>query len=131
MPSDKSTRIETHRPPDWKLPEIRGVEMRAAVYEPRRPSNFESPLSVARNAVEFVVRLAAPLPARALGPVLWVGEKALTESESLDKEGKEFRFWSFERTGLKDGAAIALAWTGEKPVNEKGKAKFTYRLAKS
>ena len=79
--------------------------------------------------MEFVVRLAAPLPARALGPVLWVGEKRLTESESLDKEGKEFRFCSFERTGLKEGAPISLGWMGEKPVKEKGKAKFTYRLA--
>jgi hypothetical protein len=130
MPSDKSARMETHQPPDWKLPEIRAVEMRAAVYEPRRPRNFESPLSAARDAVEFVVRLAAPLPARALGPVLWVGEKRLTESESLDKEGKEFRFWSFDRTGLKEGAPISLLWMGEKPLKEKGKAKFTYRLAK-
>jgi hypothetical protein len=43
--------------------------------------------------------------------------------------GKEFRFWSFERTGLKEGAPISLVWMGEKPVKEKGKAKFTYRLA--
>ena len=130
MPTDKSTRIETRQPPQWELPEIRAVEIRAAVYEPRRPRNFESPLTAAREAVEFVVRLTAPLPARGLGPVLWVGEKRLTESESVDKEGKEFRFWSFERAGLKEGAPISLVWMGEKPRREKGKAKFTYRLAK-
>jgi len=129
MPSDKSVRMETGRPPRWELPAITEVQMRAAVYEPRRPKNFESPLSVVRDAVEFVVRLAAPLPARALGPVLWVGQTRLTESESLDKEAKELRFWSFNRAELKAGAPISMAWMGEKPVKEKGKAKFTYRLA--
>src|SRR5260370_6169281 len=99
MPSDKSTRIETHRPPDWKLPEIRAVEMRAALYEPRRPRNFESPLRAARDAVEFVVRLAAPLPARALRSGLWAGEKRLTESQRLCNAGKEFRCWAFQAIG--------------------------------
>ena len=84
MPSDKSTRIETHRPPEWKLPEIRAVEMRAAVYEPRRARTIKGPLSATGDAVECVERPAAAVPARPRGPVTWVGDKRVTEGKNSD-----------------------------------------------
>jgi hypothetical protein len=130
MPSDKSSKIESGRPPRWDLPAITQIQIRAAVYEPRATRNFKNPLTAARQAVEFVVQLASPLPVRALGPVLWVGETRLTESESLDQAGTELRFWSFDRSALKEGAPISMDWMGQKPRREKRTAKFTYKLSK-
>ena len=67
------------------------------------------------------------MPIRAMSPVLWVGGERLTESEAVDKEGKQMRFWSFNRAKLRSGAPITLSWMNEDPPNTKRAAKFTYR----
>jgi hypothetical protein len=127
MPSDKAPKIETARPPQWRLPEISSVRIRAASYEPRATRSFTNPLSPAKDAVEILVTLKAPLPVRAMGPMLCVGRVCLTESEALDKEGTELRFWAFDRSVLEDGAPIVMLWMGEQPL-KRPKAKFTYKL---
>ena len=129
MPSDKAPKIETGRPPRWELPEIADVRIRAASYEPRTSRNFKSPLESVKNAIEIVVFLLAPLASRAMGPVLFVGKERLTESEAIDKEGKQIRFWSFNRSALREGAPIQMAWMGEEPPKQKQKSKFTYKLS--
>jgi hypothetical protein len=125
MPIDQPPRIEVAKPPQWELPPIVSLRVRAAQYQPRATRNFENPLGSARSAVEFVVTLKAPMPVRAVGPVLWVGEVRLTESEALDQEGKQLRFWSFDSSRLKAGAPIVMTWMGEQPPKRiKSKFKF-------
>jgi|SRR5947209_11568638 len=129
MPIDKAPQVEVARKPEWELPQIVNVKTRARLYQPRATRNFENPLGAARNALEIVVSLSSPMPIRALGPVLWVGDVRLTESEPVEPDGKEMRFWSFDPSRLKDGAPIAMMWMGEEPP-KKFKAKFNFKKPK-
>jgi hypothetical protein len=88
MPIDQPPRMEVAKPPQWELPQIVSLRVRAAQYQPRATRNFENPLGSARSAVEFVVTLNAPMPVRAIGPVLWVGEARLTESSAMSSLSK-------------------------------------------
>ena len=92
--------------------------------------NFPNPLEAVPDAVEIVLTLKSPIPARAMGPVLYVGGARLTESEAVDKEGKQVRFWAFDPSKLQEGAPIAMVWDGEALSKERKKAKFTYRPPK-
>jgi hypothetical protein len=130
MPTDQTLPIRTAEGPRWELPEIVDVSIQAAAYRPRAPKNFVSPMEAAQDAVEIVLTLKSPMPARALAPVLYIGDARLTESEPVDKENKRVRFWAFDPSKLKTGAPIAMAWTGETPPKEQEKAKFRYSLAK-
>jgi hypothetical protein len=126
MSTDAAAPLPQAPRPDWELPEIIEVTIRPAEYRPRKPRHFESPLREARNAVEVVVTLKSPLPIRAMGPVLYVGNTQLTESEALDKEGRQIRFWGFDRAALAAGAPISMGWTGSR--SERRRSKFTFRL---
>jgi hypothetical protein len=131
MPFDQAPPIQTTRAPDWGLPEITDVKIRAASYQPRPTRNFTNPVPAVENAIEIVVTLKAPIPARALAPVLYVGSTRLTESEPADKEGKLVRFWALDPSKLQAGAPIVLMWTGEAPPRQSKKpAKFTYKPPK-
>jgi hypothetical protein len=55
--------------------------------------HFQNPLEPVPEAVEIVLTLSAPIPARAIGPVLHVGGQRLSESEAVDKTGTKVRFW--------------------------------------
>lgn len=124
MPFDQAPPIQTARAPKWELPEILEVNIRATPYRPHPTRHFRNPLEEVRDAVEFVLTLNAPLPIRAIGPVLCVGGARLTESEVVDKDGKQIRFWAFDRSKLRAGAPITMVWDGEAPP--KKKSKFTY-----
>jgi hypothetical protein len=125
MPFDQAPPIQTALRPDWKLPEITAVTIRASPYQPRATKNFKNPIEAVPDAVEIVLTLKSPMPVRAMGPVLYVGGTRLTESEAVEKEATQLRFWAFERSKLRAGAPISMVWDGEVPPKEQ-KAKFTY-----
>ena len=95
MPFDQTPPVHTARAPNWEMPEIVNVKIRATPYQPRPTRNFANPLEAVPDALEIVLTLKSPIPARALGPVLYVGDARLTESEAVDKEDKQLRFWVF------------------------------------
>jgi len=130
MPFDQAPPIQTAPRPNWEMPEITAVAIRAAAYQPRATKNFKNPLEPVPEAVEFVVTLKSPMPIRAAGPVLYVGDARLTESEGVDKQGTQVRFWGFDRSKLKAGAPISLAWDEDAPPKQSKKAKFTYTAPK-
>lgn len=130
MPSDQAQQVQTAEAPKWVLPAIKDVKIRAASYAPRAPKNFKHPMAVVKNAVEIVVSLSEPVPARAMSPVLWVGGHQLTESEVVDKTGKKMRFWSFDPAKLQSGASITMSWMNEPPAATRAKAKFSYKPPK-
>jgi hypothetical protein len=112
MSIDQPQPIRTADAPRWELPEVVDVSIRSATFQPRKPRHFTSPLAEQRNAVEIVITLKSPMPNRALPPVLYVGDTALTQSEAIDKEGYTLRFWGFDRARLAADAPIALGWLG-------------------
>lgn len=124
MSSDQSQPLPPAPRPAWELPAIIDVAIHRTPFTPREPRNFRSPLAAVPDACEVVVTLAAPLPIRAMGPVLYVGDVQLTESEAIDKEGRKIRFWGLEPSRLRKGAPISLAWGGEKPSAKSSKFKF-------
>jgi hypothetical protein len=125
MAADKPAPLPGPARPNWDLPEITGVSIRRTRFRPRKARNFDSPIEAVGNAVEIVVTLDAPLPIRALAPVLHVGEAVLTESEQVDGEGKELRFWALSPATLSDQAPIALGWLGDR--SERQPARFAFR----
>lgn len=128
MSSDQTTPLPPALAPDWELPEIVDVKIRQATFRPRKPRNFDSPIAAVKNAIEVVVSLKSPLPIRAMAPVLYVGDQRLTESQAVDKEGKQIRFWAFDREALSDGAPISIGWEGD--PREQRKTKFSFRKPK-
>lgn len=132
MSFDQAPSIEPTQGPNWEIPEITDVTIRAAQYKPRAPQHFDHPMATVKNAVEIIVSLASPMPIRAMSPVLWVGSQRLTESEVADKNGKKMRFWSFHPDKLQSGAPIKLLWMNENKqaaITQK-KPQFTYKPPK-
>lgn len=128
MSSDQAQPLPHAPRPNWELPAIAHVAIQRMPFAPREPRNFRSPVPAAPDACEIVVTLAAPLPIRAMGPVLHVGNALLTESEPLDKEGRKIRFWAMEPGLLKKGAPISLAWGGNEDKSRTVRSKFTFSL---
>jgi len=130
MPADKSPKVEAQPGPNWDLPDIKGVKIRTAPFKPRALKNFDHPLDAVPDAVEIVVSLAAPVPIRAMSPVLWVGDQRLTESEVADTAGKKLRFWSFQPNKLQADAPIVMMWMNEEPAATRDSVRFTYKRPK-
>ena len=104
------------------------VKINQAQYEPRPARNFVNPMGAVKDAIAIVVSLESPMPIRAMAPVLWVGDEQLTESEAVDEEGKQIRFWSFSRAKLRSGAPITLSWMNEQPdAAARSRSKFVYK----
>jgi hypothetical protein len=131
MSSDQAPQIQTARGPNSELPEITDVKINYAPFKPRATRNFTNPMDAVKDAVEIVVSLQSPVPIRAMAPVLWVGGERLTESEAVDKEGKQMRFWGFSRAKLRSGAPLTMSWMNEDQPKTRKKAKFTYRPPES
>jgi hypothetical protein len=128
MSSDQSQPLSHAPRPNWELPAIAHVAIQRLPFAPREPRNFRSPLTAAPDACEIVLTLAAPLPVRAMGPVLHVGDTQLTESEALDKEGRKIRFWAMDPALLKKGAPLSLAWGGSEGKAQAIRSKFAFAL---
>lgn len=109
MTSDPGAR-ERRPKPDFDLPEVLSVATRATRFEPPQRRNFSSTLPARETTVEFVVETAAPIPIRALGPVLYVGETAVTEVFADDDT--HYRFVALRPDELREGEPITVGWSG-------------------
>jgi hypothetical protein len=98
--------------PDLALPEVKTLRTQRTRFEPRR-RNFKSALPAVDGAVEFLVETVSPIPARALGPVLYVGETPVTEVTADDET--HYRFVALRPSELERGAPISLGWSGRPP----------------
>jgi hypothetical protein len=113
MSSDPGELEPREASPIFELPQVKSVETRRTQFIPRR-RNFRSALPEVDNAVEFVVATDSSIPARALGPVLVVGETVLTEVAADDDT--HYRFVALEPEALEPGAPISLGWSGRPPA---------------
>lgn len=112
MSSDSGSRRPDAGKPRFELPLVRSIEIRRVDYEAPRRRNFESAFADVREAMEFLVTTAGPIPMRALGAALYVGETPVVEMQRLDDT--HYRFLAFDLDRLPEGAPIAFGWTGDR-----------------
>lgn len=120
---DVTQPISEGRRPEWDLPEIVELQIRRIPYEPPKLRNFKSSLSKYKEAVEFLVHTSGPIPARALGPALFVGDVQVIESQQV--EGNVYRFLAFDLERLQPGAPIGWAWINT-PEEQRKETRFRY-----
>ena len=113
--------------PKWELPAIVEIRIRRTVVRAPEHKHFRSALPDRREAVEFLVRTSGPIPARALGPALFVGDVEVAESQEAGEN--LYRFFAFDLDRLKPRAPIAWGWLGAKR-NERIRTKHRYELAR-
>lgn len=125
MTSDSGERLPDLPRADFSMPKVLDIQIRATKFETPRLRNFASSLSSSDDAVEFIVTTDGPIPIRALGPALYVGETAVTEVTEVGPN--TYRFVAPTREGLERDAPISLSWTGQLPTDRE-RAIFRYRL---
>jgi hypothetical protein len=121
--------IKEPRPPRrdlWYLPRILQVE--AVLKRYRRPRViYEGPERMeSKQGVEILVKTSGPFPARALSPVLYVGDEPLNEWETAGEN--TYRFFAVDPSRLKEGAPLALGWPDD--LRPRREAKQRFRLDK-
>jgi hypothetical protein len=122
MASDPGARQPDAAKPDFSLPDILDLGVRRIRFRPRELRNFESALAKHEEAVEFTVTTDGPIPIRALGPALYVGETAVVESEEI--EPTVYRFLAFDPAALEPRAPIRLGWSGQAPGRRRTKFRY-------
>lgn len=110
MSSDPGARERRPRP-HFGLPRPVSVTARLTRFEPPQRRNFESALPRLPRTVEFLVETDAPIPVRALSPVLYVGDVPVTEVVADDDT--HYRFIAMQPASLRQGARVTLGWSGQ------------------
>ena len=111
------------RGPGFELPDVVSVRIRRVRHERPARRNFRSALPAVDNAVEVLVETTAPIPIRALGPVLWVGDTPLTEATADDET--HYRFLGLQPHRLTANAPLRLGWSGQPPADSRA-TRFTF-----
>jgi hypothetical protein len=125
MSPDAGERLDAPRP-DFALPKVLDIQVRGTTFHAPRHRNFTSALP-SGDGVEFIVKTDGPIPGRALGPALYVGETVVTEVSTIGEN--IYRFVAPRRDDLKLDAPITLSWTGQAPKGAIDPA-FRYRPKK-
>jgi hypothetical protein len=109
---------------NFQLPQIKDIKIKEISYKPPKLRYFKSSSSKYSKAIEFTVITDAPIPVRALSPVLYVGKIPIIEGGPI-KESL-YRFLSFETNKLKVNQPIYFGWYGE-PEELRIKTNFIYK----
>jgi hypothetical protein len=91
-----------------ELPAIVGVEASRVRYNPPRRFYVGRDAVEVRDAVELLVRTAAALPIRDITPVLFIGETAISDYETVS--ANLYRFFVFNLDRIAVGAPIGIGW---------------------
>lgn len=122
--STDAGQLEPSEPqPEFDLPQVADLRVRRVPLEPAQRRNFTSALPRLDSTVEFVVETDAPIPVRALAPVLYVGETPVTEVSADD--ATRYRFVALHPDALEPGAPIRLGWSG-RPIAESVQTDFRF-----
>ena len=125
MDADKGSRQRPHHQIDFRrLPEILQVEIRHVHYSKPRPYVDGLRLLEIREGIEITIRTSEEFPVRALSPVLFVGDVALTEGEQVGEKLYRFYFPYVER--LKEEEPISLGWT--RNPKDRVQTPFVYKI---
>ena len=82
MGSDPGVRLPNAPKANFTLPKVRDIKIRRTKFEAPRHRNFISALP-SGDAVEFIVTTDGPIPGRALGPALYIGDTVVTEVTTI------------------------------------------------
>lgn len=122
MNSDSGDRVSRSSRDLWRLPEIRGLEVRWRRFDKPRRVTVRGKDHEVDEGLEVVVQLSEPFEVRALGPVLWIGEVPLT---IVDGDGEtEYRFLATDPDSLQPGDEIALSWSAHGAPREASAYRF-------
>lgn len=102
------------------MPAVKDIQVQAAKSEVRRPRNLTSAVPGGADTFAFVVVTEQPIPVRALGPTLYVGDTPVTEVTEVGPN--TYRFVAHAPSELQRGAPMRLGWTGHPPPAPQGSA---------
>lgn len=94
----------------WPLPRVLSIAVRRVEYPQAKVYYVGSQRRETRRAVEFRVATDAPLPVRAVTPVLKVGN--ITVPDYTTEGGNRYRFVAYEPDGFQADATIRWGWPG-------------------
>src|SRR5262245_22175680 len=94
----------------WRLPTILKLEARLAHYEPPKRHTTRQGVQAIREAVEVDLYTDGEVVARALSPVLRVGDVVLTWGERLGPMHYRFRAVEPEMSRMAGGQTVELGW---------------------
>ena len=106
---------EPGRSGPWTLPQVLGVEFRPVTYPEPRAYYVGRERRQTSEAVEIMVRTAAPLPIRAISPVIFVGDRPIADYETAGPN--LYRYLAFDPRALVSGAPVFLGWPGRPPAS--------------
>lgn len=92
----------------WHLPDVLAVEVHHVRYKRPRRHTIQGKDHEISEAVEITIETSEPFIIRALNPVLFVGDIALTATEG--ESDHRYRFLAFQPDDLKPGMPISIAW---------------------
>jgi hypothetical protein len=113
-------------PDPWPLPRIVDVEVALRDYDAPRVTYRGMERVEHRQAVEIVLETSGPIPARALSPVLYVGDELVEDWETVGPN--HYRFYAFEPERLQDDAPLAIGWPDD--GESRREAEQRYRLSR-
>lgn len=123
MSTDMTNSLPGGRKPDWRLPDIVAIATARIPFKPPQHRHFRSALADFKEAIEFLVDLDGPVPARGEGPALYVGDVRVTEAERIDDS--RYRFLAFDIAALKPGTPIEWGWSDAR-ADERQKTGFAF-----
>ena len=96
---------------EFVMPKVLDVQVLATKTERRMPRNFTSSLPGDDDTFAFIIKTDGPIPIRALGPALYIGDVMVTEVTQVGPD--TYRFVAPARQDLAHGTDIRLGWTGQ------------------
>jgi hypothetical protein len=94
----------------WRLPRLVSVSTRLVTFPEPRTYYAGSERRETRQAVELRVETSEPIPARAVTPILVVGETAINDYTT--EGAKTYRYTAYQPERLVQGAPIRWGWPG-------------------
>lgn len=108
----------------WRLPDVLDTQVVHAHYTQPRTFVAGPKLIEMQEGIEITITVSSEFPTRALSPVLYVGDHALTEFERIGEN--RYRFYAHEASKLKEDAPLSLGWFGQ--PERKTLTSFAYRV---
>lgn len=108
----------------WRLPRLVSVATRQVTYPEPRTYYVGNERRQTRQAVELRIKTSAPIPARAVTPMLVVGE--IPVPDYTTEGDNTYTYTAYEPDRLRSGSAIRWGWAG--PPEKLTTTRFRYSL---
>lgn len=114
----------------WNLPNILSVDVKPVQYNPPRQFWVNQQVKEVREGVELLVKLAEPIPSRAVTPALYIGDTPITDYEVAGQN--LYRFFVTDPGALQPNALLAMGWPSlPKANNQLVASNFRFQMRKT